>query len=75
VKILYTFVAFKNIIEHDLFLEFMKDFFLQISKYYIDTRLNLISLTPIKNGHAVAKLFKALRYKPGGCGFDSRQCL
>ena len=25
-------------------------------------------------GHAVAQLFEALRYKPEGCGFDSRWC-
>jgi len=25
-------------------------------------------------GHAVAQLVEALRYKPEGCGFDSRWC-
>jgi hypothetical protein len=25
-------------------------------------------------GHAVAQLVEALRYKPEGCGFDSRRC-
>jgi len=25
-------------------------------------------------GHVVAQLVEALRYKPEGCGFDSRSC-
>ena len=32
------------------------------------------SVTEVKEGHAVAQLVEALRYKPEGRGFDSRWC-
>jgi len=31
-------------------------------------------MLPFKEGHAVAQLVEALRYKPEGRGFDSRWC-
>jgi hypothetical protein len=32
------------------------------------------SVTEVKEGHAVAQLLEALRYKPDGRSFDSRWC-
>jgi hypothetical protein len=32
------------------------------------------AVTKVQEGHAVAQLVEALRYKPEGGGFDSRWC-
>ena len=34
----------------------------------------ILELNYCTTGHAVAQLVEALRYKPEGCGFDSRWC-
>jgi hypothetical protein len=33
---------------------------------------NTLCLVTVRGGHAVAQLVEAQRYKPEGCGFDSR---
>jgi hypothetical protein len=40
----------------------------------INPYIHFDKLTTTPEGHAVAQLVEALRYKPKGCGFDSRWC-
>jgi len=42
------------------------------SSYWQALYLVLSGSVPVCRGHAEVLLVEALRYKPGGCGFDTR---